>query len=213
MVGDLAPSNLLVAFRRGLEVCFIDCDSMVFHGRRALAAVETGDWNVPAGEASSTRAADAYKLGLVMLRLFARSHDARDPQPHLRHVPALVRPLLLRALGPEPANRPPAGEWQRALAHLVASGGLSERYPGPARRPPAPPPRPRAPRHPTPEATALFPAGGRRVFSPMVWLALVFVVVLLMARLLAGLSDRQSFDGSGNGPQPTLHYYVVPGQP
>jgi hypothetical protein len=213
VVGDLAPSNLLVGFRRGIDACFIDCDSMVFRGRRALGAVETGDWNVPAGEPSDAREADAYKLGLVILRLFSRTHDARAAEPHLRHVPAPVRPLLVRALGPVPASRPPAGEWQRALAELAAAGGLSERYPGPARRPPAPPPRRPAPRRPAPAPAAAFQAGGRRAASPMLWLALVFVLILLMTRLLAALPDRQGFDTSSPPPQQSLHYYVVPGQP
>ena len=35
VASDIAPNNLLVAFGAGdePEVCFIDCDSMVFHGR------------------------------------------------------------------------------------------------------------------------------------------------------------------------------------
>ncbi len=85
VASDIAPNNLLVAFGAGdePEVCFIDCDSMVFHGRQALTSVQTGDWDIPAafGESPDTRAADAYKLGLVVLRLFARSHDARAAGP------------------------------------------------------------------------------------------------------------------------------------
>jgi hypothetical protein len=213
VVGDLAPSNLLIGFRRDVEVCFIDCDSMVFRGRRALTAVETGDWNVRGGEPSETRAADAYKLGLVILRLYARAHDARAAEPHLRHVPAPVRPLLIRALGSEAAERPAAAEWQRALSELAAAGGLSERYPGPARRPPAPQPRRPAPRRPEPAQAMAFHSTRRRATSPMLWLALVFVLILLMARLLAALPDQQGFDTSSTAPQQSLHYYVVPGQP
>ncbi len=133
---DIAPNNLLVAFGAGDEpdVCFIDCDSMVFHGRQALACVQTADWDIPAafGEPPSSRAADAYKLGLVVLRLFARSHDARAAGPRLRHVPAELHGLLARSLAADAVNRPPAGEWQRALRGLLAEGRLNERYPGPA---------------------------------------------------------------------------------
>lgn len=217
VVGDLAPSNLLVTFGRGLEVCFIDCDSMVFHGRRALTAVETGDWNVPLDEPSDTRAADAYKLGLVILRLFSRTYDARALESHVRHVPAPLRPLLARSLGPDPAGRPPAAQWQRALAHVGAAGGLSERYPGPARTPPSPPPRPpRSSRQPRQAATAtpapaLFPAGARRAMSPALWFALIIVLILLMMRVLAALPDRQGFTSQGPAPQGGQYYYVVPG--
>lgn len=136
VASDIAPNNLLLAFgaRDEPEVCFIDCDSMVFHGRQALTSVQTGDWEIPAafGESPDTRAADAYKLGLVVLRLFARSHDARAPDPHLQHVPAELRGLLTRSLAGDAVNRPPAGEWQRALRAALAQGHLNERYPGPA---------------------------------------------------------------------------------
>jgi hypothetical protein len=136
VVSDISPNNMLVAFGAGdePEVCLIDCDSMVFHGRQALSSVQTGDWEIPAGflESPNTRAADAYKLGLVILRLFARSHDARSAGPHLQHVPAELRGLLARALAGDAVNRPPAGEWQRTLRGLLADGRLNQRYPGPA---------------------------------------------------------------------------------
>jgi hypothetical protein len=134
---DIAPNNLLVGFGEMTEICFIDCDSMAFRGRSALPSVQTGDWEVPAafGEPPDTREADAYKLGLVILRLFARSHDARAPAAHLRHVPVELRDLLYRSLGEVAVNRPPAGEWQRALRRLLAEGGLGPRYPGPLPEP------------------------------------------------------------------------------
>jgi len=139
VASDIAPNNLLVAFGAGdePEVCFIDCDSMVFLGRQALTSVQTADWEIPAAfdESPSTRSADAYKLGLVVLRLFARSHDARCLGPHVQHVPAELRGLLARALAEDAVNRPPAGEWQRALRGLLADGRLTERYPGPAPAP------------------------------------------------------------------------------
>jgi hypothetical protein len=140
VASDIAPNNLLVCFGpRGPAVCFIDCDSMVFRGRQALVSVETGDWDVPRefGEPAGTRPADAYKLGLLVLRLFARSHDAREMAPQVRHVPGELRPLLSRALAPDAANRPPAGEWQRALRHVLMYGYLNERYPGPFPHTPA----------------------------------------------------------------------------
>jgi hypothetical protein len=210
VVGDLAPSNLLVSFGDGPAVCFIDCDSMAFRGRRALPSVQTGDWDLPAdfAEPPNTRAADAYKLGLVVLRLFARSHDARALAPHAEHVPAPLRPLLRRALAPDPANRPGAGEWHRALVQLLeGAGALSVRYPGPALAsppPPAPALRPR-PRPPTTAPPALHRTP--RPISPMLWLAVVLVLILLMARLLAALPARQDFAPTNGGAQ---YYYVLP---
>ena len=51
VASDIAPNNLLVAFGAGdePEVCLIDCDSMVFHGRQALTSVQTGDWEIAGG--------------------------------------------------------------------------------------------------------------------------------------------------------------------
>jgi hypothetical protein len=147
---DIAPNNLLVCVGATPSVCFIDCDSMAFRGRSALDGVQTGDWEIPAAfeEPADTREADAYKLGLVILRLFARAHDARTPASHLRYVPVELRDLLYRSLGENPVNRPAAGEWQRALRALIANGRLDERYPGPA-------PAPRvAPVPPAPVVTA-----------------------------------------------------------
>ena len=139
VASDIAPNNLLVAFGAGdePEVCFIDCDSTVFLGRQALTSVQTADWEIPAAfdESPNTRAADAYKLGLVVLRLFARSHDARSLGAHVPHVPLELHGLLARALAGDAVNRPPAGEWQRALRGLLADGRLNERYPGPAPAP------------------------------------------------------------------------------
>lgn len=135
VVCDIAPNNVLVGFGPdGPEVCLIDCDSMVFRGVRALSAVQTADWQIPDhwGQSPATRSADVYKLGLAVLRLLARSHDARDPQAYRAQTPPALRGLLVRSLAADPANRPPAGEWERALRQLAASGELEHLYPSPA---------------------------------------------------------------------------------
>ncbi len=233
VASDIAPNNLLVGFGApGPTVCFIDCDSMVFHGRQALASVETADWQVRPEfrEAPCTRAADAYKLGLVVLRLFARSHDARLATPHVRHVPRELRELLSRSLGADAANRPPAGEWQRALRQLLTYGGLNERYPGPAPiRPSAKPsvPRPpyrhdQPPRRPSPAPTPTRPGGARRskTHQPfaLAWLVVAAVIfLLLLARLLAVASPTSGGAGlgapGGNQVDPAYHYYYTPAGP
>jgi hypothetical protein len=224
---DIAPNNLLVSFGGATEVCFIDCDSMVFRGRSALPSVQTSDWNVPAGERPDTREADAYKLGLLILRLFARSHDTRAPAPHLRYVPVELRDLLYRSLAEAGVNRPTAGEWQRALRGLLAGGGLDERYPGPApaprlvpavAEPPAPAARPvavaaaQAPRAPARPASA--PAAGRWLQRSVVvlWiLAGSIVLLLVLSRLFAAavpVPDPGAGSPAGAGVGP---YYYSPG--
>jgi eukaryotic-like serine/threonine-protein kinase len=242
---DIAPNNLLVAFR-GLDtpaICFIDCDSMVFRGRQALASVQTGDWDIPAGfaEAPSTRAADAYKLGLLILRLFARSHDARTSAPYLRYIPVELRDLLERALGADSLNRPPAGEWQRALRGVVADGRVGARYPAPA---PATRPAPRAgapPRQVAPErarirvpaasapAAAAMPAAPattrsngtsglwlRRAVVVMWLVAGTMVLAVLLSRLFASAVPVPGNGGYGPGANQsvpyTYQYYYPPGR-
>ena len=228
---DIAPNNLLVSFRSATEVCFIDCDSMVFRGRGALPSVQTGDWDVPFAERPDTRAADAYKLGLLILRLFARSHDARAPAPHLRYVPVELRDLLYRSLGEAGVNRPTAGEWQRALHGLLADGGLDERYPGPTPAPrvgvagaAAPPagavrpcvrhaPAPRGPARHAP-APAVAPAAGQWLQRSVVvlWiLAGSIVLLLVLSRLFAAavpVPDPGAGSSAGAGAGP---YYYSPG--
>jgi len=241
VASDIAPSNVLVSLGAGAgagaaAVCLIDCDSMVFRGRQALPSVETGDWDIPAdfGEPPRTRAADAYKLGLVVLRLFARSHDARSLAPHLRHVPHELRDLLYRALERDAANRPPAGEWQRTLSQLIASGQLNGRYPGPMPRPLAPrqpigaprqraleqpPAAPTAPRAAAAPVPPRAPAAGLRVAVMLLWLvALAVVVGLMLSRLLAATVPTQG-PGAGagvgaGGPEQApfvYHFYFAPG--
>ena len=231
VASDIAPSNLLVRFgASGPDVCFIDCDSMVFHGRQALAPVETADWQIPAefSEPPRSRAADAYKLGLVILRLFARSHDARLAGLQSAHLPADVRHLVARSLSPDAANRPPAGEWQRALQHLLTQGGLNERYPGPApktvrataarattprrREPLVTPPTPRRPGQRSQRSQR---RGSRPVrFSLAMFVIALVVFVLILARLVA--AAEPSFGGGGgfappSSGQPNNYYYVPAG--
>ncbi len=233
VASDIAPNNLLVGFGvPGPPVCFIDCDSMVFHGRQALASVETADWQVPPEfhEPPRTRAADAYKLGLVVLRLFARSHDARLVTSHVSNVPRELRELLSRSLGADAANRPPAGEWQRALRELLAYGGLNDRYPGPAPirpspRPSVPPPRFRhdpPPPRPSPARSRTRPGGARpsKTQPPLAlaWLVVAAVIFLLMlARVLAVASPSAGGAdvGTPGGDQvtPGYHYYYTPAGP
>jgi hypothetical protein len=230
VASDIAPNNLLVSFgARGAAVCFIDCDSMVFRGRQALAAVETGDWEMPGGfaEPALTRAADAYKLGLVVLRLFARSHEARAVAPHLEHVPAQLRPLLGRALAPDTANRPPAGEWQRALSQLLADARLNERYPGPAAAavPRAAPVSARPGAHLTRSRStttrrsaasvaprrAASPEGLRRTVAVLWIVAGTAVLFLLLSRMFASAIPTQDIGpGGAGGGRPYLYQYYNP---
>jgi hypothetical protein len=212
---------------------------MGFRGRSALTCVQTGDWDLPAAwdERSDTREADSYKLGLVILRLFARAHDARASAPYLRYVPVELRDLLYRSLSGAAAKRPAAGEWQRALQGLLADGRLDERYPGPA---PAPRGIPAAPRpaavapvaavRPVAVRSAAVTAAPARVrqapspaLSPLadrwlrrsvvaLWLVAGTVVLLLvLSRLFAAAVPTVDPGGSSPAGAGVGTYYYTPG--
>ena len=202
--------------------------------------MQTADWDLPPGfgEPSGTRAADAYKLGLVILRLFAGSHDARSPAAHLRCVPVELRDFLYRSLGDSAVNRPTAGEWQRALGALLADGRVAQRYPGPSPAPrirtaapaaarvsavrvAAPAPAPRA----VPAASALRAAPRSAVPNPApragaLWLRRAVVVLwivggtvvlaLILSRLFAGAIPVSGDGGSSSGAGAQAPYLYQP---
>src|ERR1700722_2754918 len=79
VVSDFSHRNVLVRLSDPYAVTLIDCDSMRFQGQSSLKPVETPDWDMPEtwNDPAASRSADAYKLGLAILRLFARKKDAR----------------------------------------------------------------------------------------------------------------------------------------
>jgi serine/threonine protein kinase len=87
-VGDISPKNLLYNLTPRGSVYFIDCDAMRVGGTSALPQLETPGWQAPAGEELATISSDAYKLGLLALRLLAGDQDTRNPE----HLPATTPP-------------------------------------------------------------------------------------------------------------------------
>jgi hypothetical protein len=126
-VGDLSPKNLLVCIGNAPKVFFLDCDSMRFKGRSAAAQAETPDWEVQkanTGEELGTVKSDAYKLGLVALRLFAGDQQTRDVATLPKQVDAAVKVLITRALSANPASRPTPAEWIAALDSAAKSASF-----------------------------------------------------------------------------------------
>ncbi|BBA95450.1 putative serine/threonine protein kinase [Actinacidiphila reveromycinica] len=119
VVGDLSPKNLLVALSPDPRVLLIDCDSMRLRGRSAVPPVETGSWAVPCGEDPATEDSDAYKYGLLAVRLFNRDQSSTDPGP-LRAVSPELAALAQRALDEgEPHSRPRVREWLGPLEEAL----------------------------------------------------------------------------------------------
>ena len=112
-VGDLSPKNLL--FSLAPPSCFIiDCDAMRVRGESVLAQVETPDWEIPIREERATPASDAYKFGLLAIRLFARDQSSYDRNPLAVLSPKLNK-LAEKSLQSNPSRRPPLTEWLPAL--------------------------------------------------------------------------------------------------
>lgn len=160
-VGDLSPKNLLFSISPATNVFFIDCDAMRFQGRSVVPQLETPDWEVRAvnpGEELGTRESDAYKLGLLALRLLAGDQSTRDPGQLPRSVPGDIRNLVAQALQPRPADRPRPTDWSPALT--TAATGASTKPPVASRV--APVARstwtaPRSPRRSPPTVTPIVP--------------------------------------------------------
>ncbi|MFF5846320.1 hypothetical protein ACFY74_33160 [Streptomyces massasporeus] len=119
-VGDLSPKNILFRLDVWPRCFLIDCDSMRFKGRDALPQVETVGWEVPELR-KATPESDAYKLGLVALRLFNRSQEDKDDGP-LRSVSTELADLAMRSQSVEPGRRPTPSAWQAALQRAIEGG-------------------------------------------------------------------------------------------
>lgn len=129
VVGDLSPKNVLFSLR-GTPSCFlIDCDAMLVRGRTVLRQVHTPDWELPPGEPIATPAADAYKFGLLAIRLFARDQSSHD-QMLLAMVSAELGRLAASSQNQDPSQRPSPELWIPVLDAAVRS--LPRRKAGPA---------------------------------------------------------------------------------
>lgn len=114
-VGDLSPMNLLFSLHDDTPaIYFIDCDAMVVGGASVAPQAETPSWAVPTGETLGTPQSDAYKFGLLALRLLAGDQSTHDPE----RLPAFadtVRPLVERSLSTKTTDRPRPSDWIPSL--------------------------------------------------------------------------------------------------
>src|SRR6202012_357386 len=124
---------------------FIDCDAMRINGVSALPQMETPDWEVPAGEELATIYSDAYKLGLLALRLGAGPHETKNLGHIPSATPALLRQIITDTLSKAPQQRPLPEAWSYVLGHAVEQAQHQKKTASssaPVSVPPAPPPTP-----------------------------------------------------------------------
>lgn len=140
VVGDLSPKNLLFSLKPAPSCFLIDCDAMLVRGRTVLPQVQTPDWEVPAGEPTATSATDAYKFGLLAIRLFARDQSSHD-QLALAMVSAELGRLAAASQHKDPSRRPDPETWVSVLAaarQALPRGKAPAAPAAPWRRPPIP---------------------------------------------------------------------------
>jgi hypothetical protein len=135
-VGDFSPKNVLFSFRPSIRCFLIDCDAVCLRGHTVLDQIETPDWETPAGEPRATPATDAYKFGLLAIRLFARDQSSRDIGALAAVAPELGR-LAQLSQHPDPLGRPPLGTWFTALRAAASSAPAVTVTRAPAAPPPA----------------------------------------------------------------------------
>jgi hypothetical protein len=201
VVGDLSPKNLL--FRpRGTPGCFIiDCDAMLLQGRTVLPQVQTPDWEVPPGEPIATPATDAYKFGLLAIRLFARDQSSHDRMALTRLSDELGR--LAAASQQNRSQRPSPETWipvltaaARNLPSAKASVPPAASWPRFTPPGPAPTPGTAAPR-PYPPSVVYRPQPPARHPAAKI-LGTAAVAVLVGIGILTGLHATHSSQGTAD---------------
>lgn len=119
-VGDLSPKNVLFSVTPKVRCFVIDCDAMRLRRSSAMPQVDTPGWFLPAGEAKATQHSDAYKFGMLAVRLLARDQMSMDTGA-LSRISQELGGLARDSLGDDPDGRPPPGGWIDALKAAVAS--------------------------------------------------------------------------------------------
>lgn len=114
VVGDLSPRNVLFSYGSPARCLLIGCDAVQLNGETALSQVEAPGWKVPVGEARTTMASDAYKFGLLAIRLFARHPKSHD-ESAIASVSAELGRLARSSQHLDPMRRPSPSAWIGAL--------------------------------------------------------------------------------------------------
>ncbi len=236
-VGDISPKNLLFSLTPHEAVYFIDCDAMRINGVSALPQVETPGWDTPAGEELATIYTDAYKLGLLALRLLTGDQDITNPHHLPATTPTQLRQIITDTLTKPPHQRPLPEAWTSVLGNAIEYAQHQQKAPTPASATPAPPPipvvhsrppghsappaRPSAPPPPMPRpaeqpptetGTPLPPPGGQRPRRQPKWAGVAALIVVIAAAgiVLSVITSQQHKNSNGSyGPQVTLPFTVL----
>lgn len=125
-VGDFSAKNLLFSLDPTPRCYFIDCDAMSLGGKSVMKQFETPDWDVHAvsKEQLATPASDAYKLGLLAVRLFAMDQITRG-ESSAASIPSSIGKVARRALDVKPSRRPPPSAWLSPINGAMAAASTT----------------------------------------------------------------------------------------
>lgn len=205
VVGDFSPKNILFTLSPKPGCFLIDCDAAVLKGASASRQMETPDWEAPSGEAVATPATDAYKFGLLAIRLFARDQSARDAAALAAASPELGQ-LAERSQLADPQRRPGPADWITSLERFERSASTSQQTTS-AWRPNTPVSAwvasPTGQPQPATPAAGLVPTATppRRRAAPILLSAVglaVVLLVILIAGHLGGNSAGNNSTTTGN---------------
>ena len=150
---------------------------------------------------------DAYKLGLLALRLLAGDHDTKNLQHIPSTAPALLRQVITDTLSKAPQQRPLPEAWNYVLGNAIEHAQHQQKTATPTPTSASAPPSttdadrslqtldpPVSPIGPTAATDRLFQAAGRRMDTPTTEPAGLLVVQDLGRRQLwrPWLSSRLS---------------------
>jgi hypothetical protein len=180
-VGDLSPNNLLFSLTARPRCYFLDCDAMRLDGDSVLAQAETPEWHLPDAEAEelATPASDAYKFGLLTIRLFAGDQQVRNPAAARRRLNNRLLRLAENSLKSDPLLRTTPAQWLDRLDDAIRRTP-SAPPPSPAPEPPPATPGPiTPPRLSVPRPTPARPQPPRRRWPAYVAAGAVAVAVFI----------------------------------
>lgn len=110
VIGDLSPRNVLFSYGSPTRCLLIGCDGIQLGGQATLRQVETTGWEAPVGEAKATKASDAYKFGLLAIRLIARDPKSHD-ESAIAGLSAELGRLARLSQHRDPTRRPAPSVW------------------------------------------------------------------------------------------------------
>jgi serine/threonine protein kinase len=184
-VGDISPRKLLFSLTPYEAVYFIDCDAMRINGVSALPQMETPGWEAPPGEELATIYSDAYKLGLLALRLAAGDHDTKNLQHLPATTPGLLRQIITDTLSKAPQQRPLPEAWTYVLGHAIEQAQHQQKTAPsstPVSVPSAPPPTPPPPIvYSRPPVTASAPPPSQPTSTSKIWAGVALAAVVIAA--------------------------------